>query len=60
MARTLRELGSGGKAAFYGGRAGRAIVEVVQRSGGLLSVADLEAHTSTWVEPIAVQYGPIK
>lgn len=42
MAGVLRELGAGGKQAFYGGRVGLAMVEVLQELGGVLTVDDLK------------------
>ena len=44
MAGVLRELGSGGKEAFYGGRIGDAIVEVLRELGGVLTAEDLKAR----------------
>lgn len=44
MAGVLRELGTGGKEAFYGGRIGEAMVEVLREMGGVLTVDDLKAR----------------
>lgn len=44
MAGVLRELGTGGKEAFYGGRIGEAMVEVLQKMGGVLTMEDLKAR----------------
>lgn len=44
MAGVLRELGTGGKEAFYGGRVGEAIVEVLREMGGVLTMEDLKAR----------------
>ncbi|MDI7274629.1 MAG: gamma-glutamyltransferase [Anaerolineae bacterium] len=56
LARTLREIGAGGAAAFYRGEMAQRIAEYVQSKGGLLTAGDLAAHTSTWEEPIEVCY----
>ncbi len=56
LARTLRTIAEGGKAAFYRGEIARAIVEVVQRAGGVMTMEDLAAHESTWDEPISTTY----
>ncbi|CAM9949386.1 unnamed protein product, partial [Hapterophycus canaliculatus] len=70
MAGVLRELGSGGKEAFYDGRIGKAMVEVLREMGGVLTAADLKArmtmflqdsgfiyaHTTAFVEPISVEF----
>ncbi|KAG5189315.1 gamma-glutamyl transpeptidase [Tribonema minus] len=60
MACTLRELGEGGQHAFYGGRVGRAIVEVLALAGGVLSMDDLAMHESTFPEPISVDYKGVR
>jgi gamma-glutamyltranspeptidase/glutathione hydrolase len=56
LARTLRTIAEGGKAAFYRGEIARAIVEVVQRAGGVMTMEDLAAHESTWDKPISTTY----
>jgi gamma-glutamyltranspeptidase / glutathione hydrolase len=56
MARSLRELAEGGKAAFYTGRIAEAIVAEVRAEGGVLGLEDLAAHASEWVEPIGLEY----
>jgi len=56
LARTLRLLAAGGRDAFYLGEPAAAIAACSQAHGGLLDAEDLAAHTSTWVEPIGVDY----
>jgi gamma-glutamyltranspeptidase/glutathione hydrolase len=56
LARTLRAIADDGKATFYHGEIAQAIVDVNQQAGGCLDTTDLTAHTSTWEEPIGVQY----
>jgi gamma-glutamyltranspeptidase/glutathione hydrolase len=56
LARTLRRIAEGGKAAFYQGEIAEAIAKVVQHAGGCLAVDDLAAHTSTWEVPISTTY----
>jgi gamma-glutamyltranspeptidase/glutathione hydrolase len=56
LARTFRSVAEGGAEAFYRGEIARAIVRVLQRAGGVMTEADLAAHTSTWEEPISVPY----
>ena len=60
LARTFKSLVEGGKAAFYQGEIAEAIARAVQASGGCLSIEDLAAHTSTWVEPISVSYRGVR
>ena len=56
LARSLRLIAEGGKAAYYQGPIAEALAAVVQSAGGCLSTADLAAHTSTWETPISVAY----
>lgn len=58
LARTLRDLGSNGKASFYGPQSAvaSAIVEEVQAHGGSLTLDDLANHTSTFPDPISATY----
>lgn len=60
IAQTLRDIGTGGKDAFYTGRVAQSIVDVVTANGGLLSLDDLAKHSSTWVDPISTTYGPVR
>lgn len=56
LARTMRELGAGGKEAFYQGRAAREIVQLLADRGGVMTLADLAQHASTFPEPIRATY----
>ena len=56
LARSLRQVAGGGRDVFYQGELGAALVRGVQESGGLLTEADLAAHTSDWVEPLRTDY----
>lgn len=56
LARTLKTIAEGGKAAFYRGEIARAIVAAVQQAGGCLSEADLASHSSVWEKPISIEY----
>jgi gamma-glutamyltranspeptidase/glutathione hydrolase len=60
LARTLRRIAEGGKAAFYQGEIAEAIADVVQQAGGCLTVDDLAAHTSTWEQPISTTYRSLR
>jgi gamma-glutamyltranspeptidase/glutathione hydrolase len=55
-ARTLRLIAERGAREFYQGQIAQAITAFAQETGGLLAAGDLAAHTSTWVEPISVDY----
>ena len=56
LAATLTAVAGGGKEAFYQGEIAGAIAGIVAEAGGCLTAADLAAHESTWVQPIAVDY----
>jgi gamma-glutamyltranspeptidase/glutathione hydrolase len=55
-ARTLRIIAEQGARAFYAGEIADAIISFVQSTGGLIAADDLAAHTSTWVDPISMDY----
>lgn len=56
LARTYEDLGQFGKSAFYNGRIAKSVVDCVQNGGGFLSLEDLSAHESEWLEPIYTLY----
>ena len=56
LADTLEKIASEGRDAFYKGEIARVIEESVGKAGGFLSRADLEAHTSDWVQPVSSNY----
>ena len=56
LAKTLRKLAKGGTKEFYEGSIAEAIVKYSNENDGFLSMKDFEDHTSTWVEPISIDY----
>ncbi|HEV8202848.1 MAG TPA: gamma-glutamyltransferase [Pyrinomonadaceae bacterium] len=56
LARTLRTLALGGRDAFYKGEIAKAIADYCERTGGFISLADLAAQKSEWVDPISTDY----
>ena len=56
LARTLRTLARVGRDAFYKGEIAKAIVNYSEKNGGFISLADLAAQKSEWVEPISTNY----
>ncbi|MCW8873831.1 MAG: gamma-glutamyltransferase [Xanthomonadales bacterium] len=52
LARTLRRLAKLGAEDFYGGETARLIVEQMERSGGLITINDLESYRAVWREPL--------
>lgn len=60
LARTMRKIAEGGKQAFYQGEIAESIALIIQEAGGVMTVDDLAAHESTWVDPICVDYRGIR
>jgi gamma-glutamyltranspeptidase/glutathione hydrolase len=56
LARTLTAIAAGGRDAFYKGEIADKIDAFMRAHGGYLRKIDLERHTSTWVEPVSVNY----
>ncbi len=56
LANTLALLGEKGRDAFYKGEIADQIDTFMRAHGGYLRKVDFEKHTSTWVEPVSVNY----
>ncbi len=56
LARTLGLLAEKGRDAFYRGEIAEAMDRFFVQAGGWLRKVDFESHTSTWVEPVSVNY----
>src|SRR3954466_4079107 len=56
LAKTLRLIGEKGRDGFYKGEIAEKIDAFMQANGGFLRKADFEKHTSTWVDPVSVNY----
>ncbi len=56
LARTFKTIAEGGASAYYQGEIAESIVNVLKEAGGCLTMDDLASHTSTWEEPISVDY----
>jgi len=56
LGRSFERIAAEGIGVFYRGEIGQAIAVAVQAEGGFLTLDDLAAHTSTWVEPIHATY----
>ena len=56
LARTLRQLAEGGRDAFYKGPIAKAIADYMKANGGFITLEDLAATKSEWVEPISTNY----
>ena len=56
LARTLQLIGEKGRDAFYKGEIADKIDAFMRANGGFLRKTDFEKHTSTWVEPVSVNY----
>jgi gamma-glutamyltranspeptidase / glutathione hydrolase len=56
LARTLRVLARDGRDGFYKGEIAKAIADYFQKNGGFITLDDLAAQKSEWVEPISTDY----
>ncbi len=56
LANTYRRIAEGGRDVFYRGEIADEIDAFMRKHGGYLRKADLEAHTSTWIYPVSVNY----
>jgi gamma-glutamyltranspeptidase/glutathione hydrolase len=56
LAHTLRLIGEKGRDAFYKGEIADKIDAFMRANGGYLRKSDLEAHHSTWVQPVFTNY----
>jgi gamma-glutamyltranspeptidase/glutathione hydrolase len=56
LARTLAAIATGGRDAFYKGVIADQIDAFMRANGGYLRKVDFEKHTSTWVDPVSVNY----
>ncbi len=56
LANTYRKLAKEGRDAYYKGEIAKTITDFIQSQGGFLSMEDLAAHKSEWVEPVSTTY----
>ncbi|HME88467.1 MAG TPA: gamma-glutamyltransferase [Chthoniobacterales bacterium] len=56
LAKTLRLIGEKGRDVFYKGEIADKIDGFMRENGGFLRKVDFEKHTSTWVDPVSVNY----
>jgi gamma-glutamyltranspeptidase/glutathione hydrolase len=56
LASTLRMLSKKGRDAYYKGEIADKIDAFMKSEGGYLRKVDFEKHTSTWVDPVSVNY----
>jgi gamma-glutamyltranspeptidase/glutathione hydrolase len=56
LANTLEKIGRDGRDAFYKGDMARTMDAFMKKNGGFLSYEDLATHTSTWIDPVSVNY----
>jgi gamma-glutamyltranspeptidase / glutathione hydrolase len=57
---TLKAIAETGGDAFYTGKLAEEIAIFAAETGGLLTLADLAAHQSEWVEPISATYRDVR
>ncbi|PSF38133.1 gamma-glutamyltransferase [Aphanothece hegewaldii CCALA 016] len=55
-AETLKEIATTGGESFYRGKLAEAIANFAAETGGIITLDDLNAHQTLWVEPISTTY----
>jgi gamma-glutamyltranspeptidase/glutathione hydrolase len=56
LGNTLERLGKEGRDVFYKGDMAKTMDAFMKKNGGFLSYDDLASHTSTWIDPVSVNY----
>ena len=56
LANTLERIAQNGRDEFYRGETARRIDAFMREEGGYLRYEDLDAHRSTWVDPVSIDY----
>ncbi|HXN21843.1 MAG TPA: gamma-glutamyltransferase [Candidatus Dormibacteraeota bacterium] len=56
LAWSLRQIAAHGRDAFYKGEIAKRIVDTSNRHGGVMTLDDLSAYSSEWVDPISTTY----
>ena len=56
LANTYRTIAKEGSTSFYHGEIAREIVKFSKEQGGFFQMKDFEDHTSSWVEPVSINY----
>lgn len=56
LAATLKAIAQDGAAAFYDGWIGRAIVQTIDKAGGIMTLDDLKNYKPVWREPLTGSY----
>ncbi len=56
LGNTLERLGKEGRDVFYRGDMAKTMDAFMKKNGGFLSYDDLASHTSTWIDPVSVNY----
>ncbi len=56
LAWSLRQIAAGGRDAYYKGEIAKRIVQTSSQHDGVMTLDDLAAYSSEWVEPISTNY----
>ncbi len=56
QARSLELIAESEGEAFYHGELAKRIIDYAKKTGGTMTLEDLENHNPTWVEPIKIEY----
>ena len=60
LANTLQRISDNGRDEFYKGETARKLALFIQKSGGIMTLEDLEKYEAKWRDPITFQYDGLK
>ena len=60
LANTLKRISENGRAEFYKGETGKAIVDFLQSKNGIITMEDLNAYEAEWRAPIVFNYKDLR
>ena len=60
LANTLKRISENGRAEFYKGETGKAIVDFLQSKNGIITMEDLNAYEAEWRAPIVFNYKELR
>ena len=60
LANTLKKISKNGRAEFYQGETGKAMVDFLQSKNGIITMDDLNAYEAEWRTPIVFKYKDLR
>ncbi|MFO8066159.1 MAG: gamma-glutamyltransferase [Bacteroidales bacterium] len=56
LANTYKKIAKDGRDVFYKGEIAKTTTDFIREQGGFLSMEDMEAHKSEWIDPVSINY----